>query len=566
MHRVLEAAAILAGVGLASGANFTVGEGPAALFGTHEIVLTAAQVAPNPFAVEAEVTLVPPSGPAQAIRVDAFHDGASTWRARVYVTEVGVWRWTSRCAADAGLDGRSGRFTAVGSKLHGMLRRHRANPRAWMTDDGQWFLNLSDTAYRLMHSQAAPDWQQYVVDDVALGITCLRSAALGGWGGTPGAKTDSGDYWAWNDPWPGGVSPDHQRFDLGKFQTTDQRLTWLLDRYPDLQVQLILFGLKGYGNEGTGQWWAALPADVRERTMRYMLARWAAFPNVFWLIVNDMSCDAGHPLNQAFAREVGAYFAAHDPWHHLLSAGPVRRAGFPFTSPADRQWCSYVHIEDANAVGADAIAERGLRDVPLHIWMAEDYYEQDHGHYADARYFFRWLLWSWLLSGGSGNYGGRWGTTHPYSQTGRPDLVWVGWEGTYTGLQLTGLDSVPYIRAYFADRAIDLGLFVPDDQLAADLDGRAGKHRPKVMRRANAEYVVYHPNAAGDGREARVDAKPARLSLDLKASPGRFAVEWYRALDGRAQVGDAVTGGAMREFTAPWPGQDVVLRLLRGGD
>jgi len=563
------AALCLAGLGLsgapiaAAGAHFGSAGEVTALRGVHEVVLTSAQPEANPFATEVTVTFVRPSGAARAVTVDAFHDGGAVWRARAYADEVGAWLWTSRCASDASLDGQSGSFTVRHSALRGMLRPHRANSRAWMTDDGQWFPNLSDTAYRLFHVDAAPDWQRYVADDVAKGITSLRCASLGGWGGTPAAKVDSNDYWLWNDPWPGGAKPDHSRLDLRKFQATDQRLRWLLETYPDVQVQLILFGLKGYGGDGTGQWWAALPPAVRVAAMRTMLARWAAFPNVFWLLVNDMACDAKHPLNMAFAREAGRYIAAHDPWRHLLSVGPVRRAGFAFTSAEDREWCGYVHLEDAYSLGAQTIAQRGLADDPRHVFLGEDYYEQDHGFFADPRFFYRWLYWSWLLSGGSANYGGRYGTTHPYSQTDRPDLVWVGADGTYTGIALTGLDSVPFIKSYFEDRRIDFGLFTPADAIVADVDGAADKRRPKAMRRDDLEFLVYHPNAAADGRDAKVSERTARLRLDLSQASGTYATEWFRALDGAAAAGGPVAGGSVHVLAAPWAGQDVVLRLLR---
>ncbi|HWI56623.1 MAG TPA: hypothetical protein VNZ22_05320, partial [Bacillota bacterium] len=331
-----------------------------------------------------------------------------------------------------------------------------------------------------------------------------------------------------------------------------------------MYLQFILFSFKGYGSEGTGNHWASLPEPVRARTMRYLIARWSAFPNLFWLIVNDMHCDEKFPRNQAFVREVGNFFAAHDPWHHLISTGPNRRAGFPFTTPEDLKWCSYIHIEDANAVGADQLEQYHLDQVPLHVWMAEDYYEQDHGHYEDPRFFFRWLFWSWLLSGGSANYCGRWGPIDPYSLTGHRDRPWQGIDGktTYTGEQLVGLDSVPYLARYLRDRKLDLGLFRPNDSRVNDGDGRTGRLRPKLMERGQSEFLVYHPNALADGKAARVDkSKTARMRIDLRDAPGTFQVEWFRADDGVSATGNTMEGGAQRECVAPWQGQDVVLRL-----
>ncbi|HEY7118967.1 MAG TPA: PKD domain-containing protein [Tepidisphaeraceae bacterium] len=547
----------------ACAANFTSADAPAARFGAHEIVLTGNGSVPNPFQTDATVRFTSPSG--KAVTVAVFYDGGNTWRARVYVSETGAWQWASTCNSDPALGGKSGSFTARESSLHGMLHKHKTNPRAWMTDDGRWFANISDTGYRLFHGKVAPDWRQFVQDSADKGVTCIRAASLGGWGGTPGAKVDDNDTWVWNDPWTaGGARPDYTRYDLDKFHTTDARLAWLLDHYPDVQFQFILFGLKGYGSESTGKHWFSIPDAARTDTMRYLIARWSAFPNLFWLIVNDMHCDAKFPTNQAFVREVGTFFAANDPWHHLISTGPNRHGGFPFMTDQDLKWCSYIYIEDANAVAADQIDKFGFDKIPLHVWMGEDYYEQDHGHYKDPRFYFRWLTWSWLLSGGSANYCGRWGPIDPYSLTGNRDRPWEGIDKktVYTGEQLTGLDSYPYILSYLSDRKLDLSQFQPNDARVSDADGRTGTRRPKLAQRDRDDFLIYHPNAAADSHAAIVDAvKTARLRIDLRDAPGKFQVEWFRPLDGVTKRSDPVEGGAERTLQAPWSGQDVVLWL-----
>src|SRR5262249_33269134 len=156
------------------------------------------------------------------------YDGGDTWRGRVYVSEIGEWTWTSSCETDSKLNDKSGSFTAVKSDLRGMLRKHKTKPKAWMTDDGRWFVNLSDTGYRLFHGKAAPLWREFVNDSAAKGINCIRVGALGGWGGTTGVSVDDNNTWVWNDPWAGEAKPDHARYDLDRFRTTDERLIWLL--------------------------------------------------------------------------------------------------------------------------------------------------------------------------------------------------------------------------------------------------------------------------------------------------------------------------------------------------
>lgn len=543
-------------------ANFTRGVASTKMFGTHEIVLTGNGSVTNPFNTTATVRFVSPSGESKTVH--AFYDGGNTWRARTYITEIGRWRWTSASVDDPKLNNKGGSFMAARSGLRGMLRKHKENPRQWMTDDGRWFINLNDTPY-LLFKKTETRWQEYVKDIVAMGMTSVRSGALGGisWD-----KESALTNW----PWSGA---DKERYDLEKFQTTDLRLQWLLDNYPNVQVQMILFGLAG-GRDEPGKTWAALSPPVRANTMRYMIARWAAYPQLFWLVVNDMFSESGE--NQEFAREVGRYFAANDPWQHLLSAGVNRtrrtpNTPFPFITPDDLKWVNYIHLETAYDLAADQLQR--FADIPLHVFCGEDYYEQEYRQGLrplNPRYFYRRLFWSWLLAGGSPNYGSRWRSIHPYKQTGmipEPNISTqpgVAGEPSVNG-QLVGLDSIPYIVRFFDARKIELWRFTPDDARVGDPDGVVKESRPKATQRGTAEYLVYHPNAKSSGREAAPDPeRTARLRVDLSGSPRiEFAVEWFRVHDGESAKGRAVRGGESREFTAPWSGHDVVLYLKAAG-
>lgn len=580
------------------GVHFTRGTATAKKFGTHEVVLSGDGAVANPFHTTATVTFTPPSG--QAITVDTFYDGENIWRARVYVTETGTWQWLSVSSDDAGLHNKRGAFTAVDSDLRGMLRKHDRNPKQWMTDDGQPFLNLSDTVYPFFNSEQAR-WQEYIQDSVALGITSMRVDSL---------RAPS----AWENYWEDG---DKTRYKLENFQTMDVRLQWVLDHYPDLYIQLkLLHAPATYGADDP--FWSELPQTVRQNLMRYLIARLAAYPNLFFEVTNDTRCSTDYPLNRAMAREVGRYFTAHDPWQHLLSYGPTRGEGFCFTEPED-EWVSYIAIETAAALSADQV--QLYTDLPLHVFNEEDYYEAWAVSPAHPRYYYRRFFWSWLLSGGSPNYGGRCLAVHPYTQTGA--LSWDYGGQTFTE-QLEGLDSVRYIPAYFAARGIELWQFQPDDTIVSDVDGESelknyllsvadwslrilknprtiheirgsglatypaewffstfkrsafGSARPKAARRGHEEYLIYHPNAksgemSGSGQaminsRLNADVDPnstARMRVDLRESAGiTFRVEWFRAHDGRTQNDSPREGGAYQDFVAPWKGYDVVLRLV----
>lgn len=554
-------AGILAGASAARAANFTTGADPAIKFGVHEIILTGDGSVANPLDTVATVTFTPPSGTKQAKKVYAFYDGGNTWRARVYVSEVGQWDWSTTCETDKGLDGRSGAFVAADSKLRGRLLPHPKNPRHWITENGRWFLNVVDTAYYLLSlkdhkGQVIPeeDFHDYVRDAVNHGVTSFFTQAFASSGSVSAEQSWTETYFA---------NAGLTRLRLDNFRFTDKRLRWLLDHYPDIGLELILFPRgAGYGRDE--RFWKKLTVAQKERILRYVVARYAAYPQLFWLIANDTHYGKNFPNNNAYVREVGAYFKKHDPWQHPMSTGHARRVDFFF---GDEDWATYIHLENSYDLGASQCAKYHRFAKP--VLMGEDRYEQDHPNKfdpLDMRYYQRRLYWAWLLSGGSANYGGRWWVLHPYTQTGKRETPnpWPASKGFTHKAPLTGLDSVRFLHDYFAKRKIELSDFEPDHPLARDPDGGHDVRAPKLMRRGQDEFLLYHPNAAADGREAKVQSeRKARVCLDLHKADDSFAVEWYRVHDGIAQQGEPITGGKEVVLMAPWPGHDVVLRLIK---
>jgi hypothetical protein len=326
-------------------------------------------------------------------------------------------------------------------------------------------------------------------------------------------------------------------------------------------VQLILFPLEAYARDD--RFWKSLTAAQRERLLAYLVARYAAYPQLLWLITNDAHYGPKFPNSNAHARQAGAYLQQHDPWQHPRSTGHAR--GLPFVFGKE-EWVSYIHIEHKHDLGALQYGQYHTLGKP--VFLGEDRYEQDHGNRLDPlhmRYWQRRLFWAWLLSGGSANYGGRWWAVHPYSETGQRSTAYRERPAVTFTAPLTGLDSVRAIRDYFGQRKIDLGEFEPDHALARNSAASSHEARaPRLMRRGRDELLVYHPHAAADEQAAQVDdTSAARLQLDLREFPGSFSVEWYHADDGAMQDGESIRGGEWGEFAAPWSGTDVVLRLVR---
>lgn len=535
--------------------NFSTGQLTARTFGVHQVDLRGPAGLENPFLLAAQVTFTSPSG--NPVTVDAFFDGGRTWRARVYVTEAGSWRWQVQAPQGVSISPAEGQFEAVESGLPGRLLPHPQAPTHWVREDGRPFLHFNDTAYHLFRA-SEPQWREYARDAAAQGITSLRVASLGGpaWDASGQVPLGEGVTYPW-------LGADTTRFDLAAFQVSDERLAWLLDHYPDLYLQVILFGLIEWGKDSTGHAWLSIPQQDRERTVRYMLARWAAFPQVFWLVVNDIHCSDDFPQNLAFVREVGRWVAALDPWQHPLSAGPRRRMAFPF-HPQNDPWVSYVHIEDHFDLNAEKIRLYAGWGVP--VFLGEDRYENDRPAYDPLHpdFFFRCLFLNWLLAGGAASYGGRWRALTPYGQSGSVPYD-TGWNTTndivYTQ-RLRGLDSLPHLRAFFDQRGIELWRFQADDDRARSVEPASTAYPPRLARRGWHELIVYHPNADGQEREvnANFDRVPV-ITIDLSPSSSAYLAEWFRPSTGESLEGGVFLGGAPAELAAPWPG-DVLLRLL----
>lgn len=554
-------AALLAFASFARAAHLTVGTATAVKFGVHEIRLEAEALpaGTNPFDAAVLVTFTPPAG-AAPVTVHAYHDGDRRWAARVYVSHAGEWRWD---LADAGglvfTSDTTGRFVARDSALRGRLLPHPKNPTHWMTENGRWFLNLSDTAYFLFaprdtRGQPITDdtFRTYVRDARAQGITSLRAFLT--WGENAAWQDDQ----VWSDAFF--PTPERDQLPLANFRRTDARLTWLLDEHPELYLQVILVPRGSrWGADETH--WHTFSAAAKERLLRYLVARYAAFPQIFWLAVNDAHYGDAFPHNAALAREIGEYLARHDPWRHPYSTGPARNIEIPFASAP---WLTYVHLERRWDLGAAALERYRTTGKP--VFLGEDYYEHDRPNTDPDHmpYFQRRLFWAWLLSGASANYGGRWSTLHPYHATeGREFRPFPKHETQFTRA-LRGLDSVPHIARYFTARGIELSDFGPAPTLATVPGGHTPAGAPKLMRRGADEILIYHPHAAADGKAAHVRAHDAaKLTLHLRDVSGTFAVEWFRAADGA--TADASPISADRDLTleAPWPGADVVLRLTR---
>jgi len=570
-------------------------------FGVHEIRLTTGDGSvANPHDTDFRVTFTPPSG--VPLTVDGFYDGGTDWAARVYVTETGIWTWSTSSSDDPGLDNHTGSFSAVASTLRGKLRKHPQNNQRWATEDGRFFLAIGDTPYLLFNDECSTHFNpscsedlfhRYIQQIVTKGVSLLRVGYGGGYSGwNPDQRASDGRYpranWI-HDGW------DYSGFDMSQLQKSDQRLAWLLDNYPDIYIDLHLLPKI---NDTGDAWFQELTEAQRNRTLKVLLARLAAFPNVMFLIERDFR-HTYSPLdkltqngpNLEMCRSVGTYLAQHDPWDTLRGCNEKSREYNQLTLPSDFDtWASYLEVQHWGYPHATAVDwyYDNVAYLPAHVFLGEDVYEYPwSGTPLNPAYYYRRLLWSALLSGGSGTYGALYKSLIPYDESGTTDYWAQGGLADPYRLQLTGLDEAIHVREFFEQRDIDLAAFRPDDGLARLQDsvapgGNDGPGRVQAAHDGNSRYIFYHPNAAdgeqespditletGDLVESRYNGslrfgRTPGIIADLRAGVGRsYEVEWFHPVTGQSFPAGSVSGGSPVSLTAPaaFSGSDAVLYL-----
>ena len=483
-------------------------------------------------------------------------------------------------------------------------------PKRWYTDDGRTFLPMADTAYLLFFeappggvpgsncppARSTPDAQATVVayaDAVASrGVNVLRVEALGTWAyegismPTPTAVpvecvTDLSLFWSTDKEGSNtdlfNITPTITQLatptagffpNLMSFRNTDQKLRWLLESNPDLYIQMII--VPEPGETGADHTWNATPPIApafRKQVWRTMVARWAAFPNIFWSVSNDLSDT--QPNNHALLNEIGCYFggaattcdgeAVLNPWRNNrpVSGGHLRNqrdAFAPATPPATppAPWHNYItaytgadlsaqHLDGRTPVPWDAtdpgttdplLAFRYV-DQPEPVLNTEDLYEAPSRPWTPPgtptrvlekqvkkpAYFFRRLFWSHLLSGSGATYGAdtTWHALAPYSTA------------TYTvednscpagNCQLEGLESIQRIPQILADAHIDLNLFTPRDEVikrdAGSNHAWSELNRAQVAVRNSQEILAYLPNTLVPQGYAGFDY---RRQIDVSTTP-----------------------------------------------
>ncbi len=257
------------------------------------------------------------------VTVDGFYDGDGAYKVRFMPDEEGGWTFETDSNAPS-LRGRKGTFTCTPARSGNRGPVCVRNTHHFGYADGTPYLPFGTTCYAWAHQSET-----------------LEQRTLATLRGGPFNKIRMCIFPKWyqyNHGTPprfpfvrNGEGNDYTRFDPEFFRHLEARIADL--RAMHVEADLILF--HPYDHWGFQQ----MPADVDDRYLRYVIARFAAFRNVWWSLANEF--DLMRQKTSADWDRFARIVTESDPYAHLRSIH-YSRAPYDYT----RVWCTHAGVQD----------------------------------------------------------------------------------------------------------------------------------------------------------------------------------------------------------------------------
>jgi hypothetical protein len=246
----------------------------------------------------------------RTVEVDGFYDGDGMYRVRFMPDEIGRWSYVTRSDRPK-LDGKTGAFTCTPPSVgnHGPVGVYRYFHFAYA--DGTRHYSVGTTCYAWIHQPRA--LQPQTLRTLARSpFNKLRMCVF------PKHylyNTNDPDFYPFEPkaqkrpPRKGKWSWDFGRFNVLFWRKLEKRVGQLRDL--GIEADLILF--HPYDRWG----FSNLDAETEERYLKYLIARLAAYRNVWWSMANEWDF-----MKTKTVKDFDRYFRivqANDPYHHLRS-------------------------------------------------------------------------------------------------------------------------------------------------------------------------------------------------------------------------------------------------------
>jgi hypothetical protein len=380
----------------------------------------------------------------KTVTARGFYDGEGTYRVRYMPEQQGQWRYVTKSNRPA-LDGKSGEFTVkkpTNPNNRGPVRVR--NTFHFGYADGTPHVSIGTTVYGLLFQRDQVQ-EQTLATLKESPFNKVRMLLL------PRGRSE-------NEPQmlPFEMTADN-RFDFSRFNTkffqlVDKRVGNLRDM--NVEADVIFF--HPYGSRDFP--WRRMGAENDDRYIRYVVARLAAYRNVWWSMANEY--DALRKPETDWDRFF-QIVQAEDPSNHLRSIHQINR---PYNH--NQPWVTHVSEQNGEAVNGFGRAHifRHLTRKP--VCFDEVRYEGDISA--------RWGNMSaegmtrcfWFATLG-GTYCG-----HSETLTSSPGITWLGQGGKLVG---ESHKRIAFLRKILESGPRE-GIDPIDFYYESNVAGRAGRY------------------------------------------------------------------------------------------
>lgn len=251
------------------------------------------------------------SGPDNRLmKVSGFWDGGNSFKIRFTPTIEGKWEYKTS-SNDPGLDKKTGTINCTGPApaTHGFIRRDSAYKYHFVYDAGTRYFLFGQTYYHLVsYALSGGNWKNSIDGTLSRGMNKIRFHI--------GIKTD--------------MNPDM----VNHWRLVDEITGYMLSR--NITADFIIF------NTDTGDY---TTDEQDEAFLKYVISRYAAYPNVSWCLVNEWNYRS---KQRDYWNRMGVIASSEDPWAlengmvRMLSIHQQTRINFQFF---DQKWMSHAIIQ-----------------------------------------------------------------------------------------------------------------------------------------------------------------------------------------------------------------------------
>lgn len=521
-----------------------------------QIQLKASEQYTNPY-IETGVKAVF-SGPGkQQQTVDGFWNGGNEFVIRFTPVSEGIWTYVTE-SNDAGLNNQKGSIQCIKNNRgeHGFLRRDEAYRYHFRWDDGTRYFMMGQTYYDLMANAMMGDrWKTAIDSSQYTGMNKVRMQV------NAHKKDPKVSY----PPSPVFMDTTFNHLNLLHLQKLDEVIGYMQTR--SIVADLILF--RDFGT---------ITQD--ERYVRYLVARYAAYTNIMWCLVNEWNYT---PKEIEYWNRMGQLVRNTDPWmfndklQRLLSVHQQTRIDFQFF---DQDWLTHAIIQygvrnGQNVQGDEWSKEQnkakyehgdqwGNKGIVYNLGHNMPVINDEYGYIGEpedrsasggktvaqpiplSRKKHRQILWGIYTAGGYGSAGDK----YQYYKNGKRSTEKFN-------ASLGENDGMPYFSTnwhnpeeykdirhlvdFFTTRGLQYWKMAAHNELITKGE------RVYVLAEPGKQYVLY---AAEGG------------SFFVNLAPGKYSAWRYHPATGKEEIMRKVQGGQKKGFTLP-EGEDGVVLLLK---